>query len=264
MNCRNCNLSLEEYATFCLNCGEKLLFRRLTIKAILLRVSGLIAGVDNKVYKTFIDLFKRPEVVIVSYIEGFRKQYVNVISYVGLTLTLIGLQFFILKSYFPELLTFENMQPSGTHGVEQINKILNKIFDYYGFLTVISIPIYAVISKLLFSDFKKYNLAEHIIINAYTLAQTFITFFIFTLICIPFKINYQTISLLSIPFTAIYSYWFFKRLFPEFNAFNVILRVVAFLILATIAVFMLGLFIAFCYGTYMGFTGQMQLPTKVI
>ena len=224
----------------------------------------MVAGIDNKVYKTFIDLFKKPEVVIDRYVNGFRKQYINVISYVGLSLTLIGLQFFILKNYFPELLTFENMQSNGTFGADQINNIFNKVFDYYGFLTVISIPIYAVVTKLLFSDFEKYNLAEHIVINAYTLAQTFITFFFFTLLCIPLKVNYQTISLISILFTTVYSYWFFRRLFPEFNVFNIIIRVLAFLILTTIGVMMLGMLIAFCYGIYMGFTGQIELPSKVI
>ncbi len=264
MTCKNCNHSLTENAHFCLSCGEKTTFKRLTVTSILSTFFSLLIDIDNKIYKTYIDLFKTPEIVIDAYIKGFRKQYVNVISYVGLTLTLIGLQFFILKRYFPELLVIENMPSSNLKGLDIMNDIISKVFDYYGALTVISIPIYAMVSRLLFSDSEKYNFAEHIIINAYTLAQIFITFFFFTLISIPFKVNYQSLSFLTIPLSAIYSYWFFKRLFTELNTINIIIRVIAFLIFTTIAVVVLGFFIAFLYGIYMGYIGQMEIPSKTI
>ena len=63
-------------------------------------VGGSFFSVDNKLLKTFLHLFSKPEAVIVGFIEGTRKKYINVVQYFAIALTLIGLQVFLMEKVF--------------------------------------------------------------------------------------------------------------------------------------------------------------------
>lgn len=85
MNCKNCNLLLSDKASFCSNCGAKVIRNRLTFKNLIEYFSEQFLNYDNKFLQTFIHLFTKPEVVIESYINGTRKKYVNVISFFAIS-----------------------------------------------------------------------------------------------------------------------------------------------------------------------------------
>jgi len=56
-----------------------------------------------------VQLFKAPEDVIVGYINGVQKKYINPISFFGLALTLSGLSIFIIKKFYIQHLDFSEM-----------------------------------------------------------------------------------------------------------------------------------------------------------
>lgn len=91
MNCKNCNTNLAVEQNYCFECGAKVIRNRLTLANIFSEVKEHLFQYDNKLLQTFILLFKKPEAIIVSYIEGVRKRYVNPISFFGVALTLSGL-----------------------------------------------------------------------------------------------------------------------------------------------------------------------------
>ena len=83
MECKNCSNQLSTNSDFCNSCGAKVIRNRLTLKNIFEHIIETFFNYDNKLLRTFIDLFKKPEKVIDGYINGVRKRYVNPISYFG-------------------------------------------------------------------------------------------------------------------------------------------------------------------------------------
>jgi len=188
MNCRNCNTQVVDESRFCTNCGEKIPFKRLTVKSILTSAFQNFLDIDNKFLKTFRNLFIRPEVVIDDYAKGFRKNYVNVIGYLGIAVTLVGLQFFILKKFYPELLSVG--AETAKSNVFDTQKVMDAFYNYQGLLTIALIPLFSLASRFLFIDSKKYNIAEHFVINAYTTSQGIIVMFVVSMITSPLGANY--------------------------------------------------------------------------
>ena len=77
MNCKNCEISLTGTDDFCKNCGAKVIKNRLTLKNLFLHISETFFNYDNKLLKTILHLFTKPEYVIDSYVNGVRKKYIN-------------------------------------------------------------------------------------------------------------------------------------------------------------------------------------------
>jgi len=212
MTCRNCNHIISTKSLFCEACGEKTTFKRLTIKTFISDFFNQFLSIDNKFLKTFLALFTKPENVIDSYIHGFRKNYINVIPYLGLSITLIGVQFFVLKQFFPELMAF-NIQTEMPNNFD-FNSIVNKISEYQGLIAVLSIPIYALISRFVFIDIDKYNIAEHLVIITYSAAQLYILTFVLVIISLPLNINFNTLSTFIFIPTFLYVAFIYKNLYP--------------------------------------------------
>nr|WP_321227505.1 DUF3667 domain-containing protein [uncultured Psychroserpens sp.] len=260
MNCRNCEAFLNENSQFCPNCGELVNAKRLKVKSIIELFFSNFFSVDNKFLRTFKDLTIKPEVVIDSYVHGYRKKYVNVIGYLGLAVTLIGFQFFVLRRFFPELLALEI--PATPNNIKinndalDINSLFDSFYQYQGLFTILFIPLYAFASKLIFLDSKKYNLAEHFIINIYTNAHFFIFWFVFTLITLPLKMNYNLFSQFSLVLMFIYMTYTFKRLY-SLRTFESFLKVILYFIIAFIVMIGISLIFAVGYGFYLAYSGQI-------
>ncbi len=180
MDCKNCKSQLPTNVSYCSLCGNKVITKRLTIKRVIKDFNSQFFDYDNKIFKTFIHLFTKPEVVINSFIDGSRKTYVNVISYLALTLTLMGFQFLILQKFFPETIEATSSTPTalGAEFDTKMAEIGTYFFDYYGLITILFIPITAIATYVVFIN-KRHNYAEHIVINMYTTAQYTIIMFFF-------------------------------------------------------------------------------------
>ena len=155
-------------------------------------------------------MFSQPELVIDSYILGIRKRYVNVLTYLSISLTLVAIQVFIFRKIYPELLVTEN---SMTTGIPDLDNLNNAIFDYQGVLTILVTPFAGLMSRITFWKNKKYNWAEHMVINIYPSAQFYIVWFFCTFIIIGFKIPFQQVSLVSLLLLTIYMVYIFKRIY---------------------------------------------------
>ena len=78
MDCKNCNNTLRDTQKFCDECGAKIIQNRLQPKVLAQQVNEQFISIDNKFLRTFVHLFKQPETVIVGYISGTRKKYIDV------------------------------------------------------------------------------------------------------------------------------------------------------------------------------------------
>ena len=254
MYCKNCSTTLTSENNFCNFCGAKVIHNRLTLGNLLEDFKEKFLNVDNTFLRTFISLFKRPDDVINGYIGGTRKKYINVLNYIALAITISGLQFFILNKFFPNVMEFpENL----SNGNEMGTSIMNSIFEYYSFMYVILIPLYALISKLVFKNIKKYNYVEHIVIMGYTQSHLSITLFIPGIILSMFGFNYFEYNYIFMAIMILYSAYCFKKLY-QLSLKRIIVKTFVFFGIGL--VFYLLIIILFIIGmlAYLYLTGGMQ------
>lgn len=193
---------------------------------------------DNKFLQTFLLLFTKPEKVIRSYIDGGRKKYVNVITYFAIALTLSGIHIFILNKFFPNSM---NMDLFFTNGSEEIQrKSMSFTQEYQSMLYMVFVPIYALISKIVFLNNKTFNYTEHLVINMYILAHVSILSVILTLFTTFLGIDYGVMSLVVIFLQTIYSAYAFKRLY-NLPLRSIILKYLLFIVVSLILVIVLSL-----------------------
>ncbi len=81
MNCKNCQTELTGDKKFCTQCGAKVIDYRLNFKLMVGEFFETYISWDNKIFKTFIHLFTKPEVVVRNYISGVRKRYMQPIAF---------------------------------------------------------------------------------------------------------------------------------------------------------------------------------------
>ncbi len=221
MNCKNCEKEVQQDLNFCPECGAKVIKQRLTLKNIWTDVVVQFFDIDNTLLKTFLHLSTKPEAVINGFINGTRKKYVNVIQYFALSLTLAGIQLFLLNTFFAEALAID------TDFLTDYSKLENqennpfkdyKFADWNNYQSVfyiISVPISAIASWLAFwlAQKRRFNFTEHVVINLYYSAQIIIVNSVLSIIFLCFGFNYLLISSYITVFLFGYFYFVLKRVF---------------------------------------------------
>lgn len=234
MNCKNCNTELTPTSDYCNSCGGKVIRNRLTIKNLFEHISETFFNYDNKLLRTFIDLFKKPEEVIGSYVNGIRKRYVNPLSFFGVSLTLSGLSIFIIKKFYLEYFDYSKMFNSEFYNNEFSQQILenssNSAFEYSSLIFSFMIPFMAIISLIVFYN-KHYNFTEHIIIYLYSMsALTIVSVIIGQLVLIITPNSYLAYTFLFYLIMIIYHAFILKRIF-KLSVSQLILKTLLFLVI---------------------------------
>jgi hypothetical protein len=181
---------------------------RLTPRKITTDLSQRYLGTENVFLVTILGLLRYPEDVIIGYISGLRKKYVNPANFYFISLTLIGLQIFILKHVAPDTLGISELGEE-----EDIKTFISYFYDYIGLYTTFFIPAYALTGYIVFLDSKKYNFSEHLIFSIYVFGLLNILTFLFTPFMIGFDIPYMVILLVLTPLTFLQFAWYYKRCF---------------------------------------------------
>jgi len=252
MNCKNCKNILTENSDYCSNCGAKVIRNRLTVKALFSHFSEQFLNYDNKFLQTFLHLFSKPEAVIGCYINGTRKKYVNVISYFAIAITLSGLQLYILNKFFPNIMDLSSFAAEGMEKFQQQN--LDFVQEYQSLVMMLYVPVFALMSKLVFINIKKHNYTEHLVILMYMSAQLSIAgAIIMVVIATFFEFTLGEISIGLLPIYIIYGSYCFKRIY-KLSLKGIILKMLFFLVILFI-VFILVTIIVF---VIMYFNGSLQ------
>lgn len=219
---------------FCHVCGAKIIRKRLTIKNLFEHFAETYFNYDNKLLRTFVDLFKRPEAVIEVYINGVRKRYVNVISYFTLALTLTGIYIIIMNKFFPNMMDYSVFVQPGQEEFQKKN--MQFIQEYSSIVNMLYVPIYAIMAKITFLGLKKYNYTELLVIFLYVQAQISIAGFILNIAGAVCGIKAGTVGLVYLPLMFVYTAFVLKRLY-KLDFLNIFARTLLFL-------FVLGIFMA--------------------
>ena len=248
MNCKTCENSLRSDFRYCPNCGAKIIRNRLTLKNIWQDLSFQVFNLDNTLFKTFRSLFSQPEVVIESFISGARRKFMNPVSYFAIAITLSGLLFYIMRNLYNVNLTQSSFSDANTPNMDFI-------FDYQGLISYLIVPVYALMTRILFFNSKKLNYTEHLVANAYTTAQTS---FVQVIICLPlfgfFEIRYDIFNWFFLLAAIIYQFYVFKRIF-QIGLGSTILRALGYMFMMLFVFIALGILI----GLIAVFTGSIDI-----
>lgn len=183
--CLNCYQRLSKEASFCANCGAKIVTQRITLKGITTEVAETIFGWDNKYFVTLRGLILKPHLVLKEYVCGIRKRYVHPFTFlvIGATLALFTFSFF-LDNFIADLQAFNLQMIKGNNGVgiknldlDQVDHIQAEILKYFNIVTLLLIPIYSLFTFIIYR--KTFNYAEHLIFNAYVQGTGFIIVLVF-------------------------------------------------------------------------------------
>ena len=175
MRCKNCDNTLRTDYSFCPDCGAKVIRNRLTIRGILEDFRDRFLNIDNTLVRTVWNLFTKPEKVILDYIDGVRGRFLNPVSYLTLSVAFIAFFYFIQRLYFPELMDLDELlgpSKSGNEAYDQamrqnIEGMADFMVENLSLVTFLTIPLLALISKLVFWKQKGLNFSEHFVLNTY-------------------------------------------------------------------------------------------------
>lgn len=224
MNCRNCNTSLNDNIKYCPNCGAKVIRNRLTLKNLWHDISLQFLNIDNKFFKTFTHLFSQPEFVINGFIEGTRKKYINVIQYFAISITLVGIQIFLMNTFFSDDLAhamdfikpFEDATGGKDNPFNSSLGSLEEINNYQSIIYICTVPLYTLATWLAYKIIKpvrRYNFTEHLVLNLYYNAQVIIITAVLSIFFLCFGFNYLLIAGFVSILVYIYLLYILKRVF---------------------------------------------------
>ncbi|MHA7058545.1 DUF3667 domain-containing protein [Aquimarina sp. M1] len=227
--CKNCGLQINEYK-FCPNCGAKKITKRITFTNLTQDFADRYLNLDNSFLKTFAHLFTKPKEVIDGYINGIRKRYINVFSYFAISLTIASLYSFIMGKYKDVIFSnvFTNIEQ-----IEVSKAATDFSFDYQTLISFLTIPILAFVSRLVFFNYKKYNLTEHFVIHLYAYSHITMVISFITLPLLLATKNLLLIVWIQFPLSIIYIAYVLKNLY-QINFKKIVVKTLLFLMIMAV------------------------------
>lgn len=200
-NCLNCNY--ETNKNYCSNCGQKTSTHRYSLQHFF--AHDFIHGIfhfDSGFLYTIKELFTRPGHSVREFIQGKRAKHFNYFTAVILLLTIT---YFVSKWAKVELTEVF----TSSVGLSRVIK------DYVKLTTLITVPIYALFSYLIFKKTKQ-NYTENIVINMFLLVGMLV--FRLTLhVVIALTSNIEAINVINLAlgiityvYISIFSYQYFS------------------------------------------------------
>lgn len=253
MDCKNCHNTLKDTQKFCDECGAKVIQNRLKPKVLVEQVNEEFFSIDNKLLKTIIHLFTKPDTVINGFISGTRKKHIGVIQYFAIGLTLLGIQVFFMTNIFndPELYKMAFLEEMAKMPSQKNNPFFNEEFNNsdnfnssQSLFYTLSIPFSAFATWITYWMFgnRRYNFTEHIVINLYYGAQVVIISAIINIVFLGLGFNFFSISYFVTFFTFLYFFYVLKRVFTTsfwttVGYYLIILVVLGFIFIIAMIVF---------------------------
>lgn len=182
-NCKNCNDLIYAGKSHCSGCGAKWIENRITMKQVAHDFADMYIGVDTKFVRTFLDLFRRPEAVILGYMNGRRVNYMDAIRYLLLSLFVTGIYMFVMRNsgamerYLEETLvqySEGSLKAIDPEVFAKQMKAVNKILDFQGLIVFLTIPILALAGRIAFWGKYYFNYTEQLVFQMYTYSQIII------------------------------------------------------------------------------------------
>ncbi len=209
LHCKNCKYPIENY-DFCPKCGAKKITKRITFPYLISEFTNRFFNVNNSFFKTFWHLFTKPEEVIGGYINGLRKRYISAFGYFAISLTLTGFYAYIVKDRMEELISL-NSTSEQQLAITQTSSDFS--YQYQSLISFIIIPLLALLSRLIFINYKRYNITEHLVIYLYAYSHIVTVGSFLTLPLVFITDNLYVATLVLLPVYVLYIAYVLKRIY---------------------------------------------------
>lgn len=230
--CINCDSFLALDQRYCSKCGGKRMYNRITARNLIEDFADRFLNIENSFFKTFITLFIKPEDVIVGYINGMRKKYLTAFNYFAVALTINGIYNFILRKWLmDDLFTAQTaMYDVGDDPIQEewASAWMDTILEYQSLVMFATIPLLAILARVVFWNYKKFNLTEHLVIQLYSYSHLSIVMVLLTIACSWSTTLLTVMSFVSFFWMFGYSGYVLKRVF-ELDFARLILKTMLFL-----------------------------------
>lgn len=189
MNCLNCGQTVAD--EFCTHCGQSTATGKITLVSI---ASGLVQTLTNAergIFYNIKNLTIAPHKTILGYIEGKRVHIYPPLSYAAIMITLLVL---VDVNFTVPPFEVNEADFSETPGYKFGRRFGNFLKTNLRYTWYLNIFLFALPTALIF---RKYNLAEHIIINAFIFGHAaFLSIILFPIL--PWSIILNPINYLII------------------------------------------------------------------
>ncbi len=226
--CPNCNAAFQ--GAFCSECGQRRLTTRLRFVDLAKTVVSQLVNVERGLFRTFLDMMRRPGEVARDYVSGKQRPYVNPLTYffVGAAAQLISfflclpiirknlrVEFEKVMTQNAELATALEKVFSGepvTAIIECYTAAIQQAYTYAALL-FFCVPFSLFLLMLHRVAGEKFRLAETFVFALYSFAQMLIITAVTNLIAL--RIDPMLQSVLALGTYAVYPQWahggFFQR-----------------------------------------------------
>lgn len=228
MKCKNCQDMLRTDFKYCPSCGAKVVERRLTFKGLTNDVIERVFNLENNVFRTIGQMTVRPERVIMSYVDGTRRKYLNPLNYLTLTIALSGVLFYFMRRFAFEKIDFDVFGV----GVNQEGnaRLMEITMEFSSFIFILYIPVIALVGFLSFNK-RDYNIPEYIVTATYALAHFSVLTFLPSLFILVYSPqSYIAFSFIFMGLMIVYILFVLIRT-HRYSLGMVILRSIVFIIL---------------------------------
>lgn len=210
LRCKSCAAPLS--GVYCGQCGQKAIQRRVTMRAIFDDIFSQISNVDHGLIYTFLMLFKKPDQVVLDYLDGKTIKYSSPFKYLIFWSAVSALIYIGFGFYDQQIAGMDNlMQPSEDQKVNEFTTLYNDLMKQnFQLFSILFIPFFAIFTRVFFKK-SGLNYAEHLVANAYFSAQASIVFMPLLL----FNLNMDLITMLSMLSMTLYFTYASHKLFKQ-------------------------------------------------
>jgi hypothetical protein len=191
--CKNCGLNYE--GNFCQQCGQAATVHKINASYFLHDIPHSIFHIDNGLFYTFGQLFRRPGKTLIEYLQGKRVKHYKPLAYV-LVLSAVSA---LLVNWNIKILRYLQHEKTGI----EVPVSEHFFVKYQGIFIFLMIPLVTFCTWIIFKK-NRFSFWEHMLVNTYLAAQlNVLVILIHVFILIKYIITGSTH----------YSYIFFTTLF---------------------------------------------------
>lgn len=210
LHCKSCATPLS--GVYCGQCGQKVIQRRITMRALFDDIFSQISNLDKGLIYTFWMLFKNPRQVVLDYLAGKTIKYSSPFKYLIFwtavsALIYIGFGFYDQQAEGMASIMASNESQMANEFSSLYNDLMKQNFQL---VSILYIPFFAIFTRLFFKK-SGLNYAEHLVANAYFSAQASIVFIPILLL----SLNLELIFTLSTLVMVLYYTYAIHKLFKQ-------------------------------------------------
>lgn len=146
--CMSCAAPIS--GVYCGQCGQKIIQRRITMRAIFDDIFSQISNVDHGLIYTFFMLFKKPDQVVLDYLAGKTIKYSSPFKYLIFWTAVSALIYIGFGFYDQQAASMGNFMPSNeSQKANEFASVYNDLMKQnFQLVSILYIPFFAIFTRL--------------------------------------------------------------------------------------------------------------------